>query len=106
MTTDTKTLNGLLNAINVLRQTDESLTPPMVLLLLTIARHPGLSQVELAQRLELSTASVSYGVATVLMLRHGLVKQAESPDHRSKRLIYLTTKGERLVASLLQDFIS
>jgi DNA-binding MarR family transcriptional regulator len=69
--------------------------------LLLVAKHPGLSQVQIAEKLGTTTATASRTLANTLMIRFGLIRQAEDTANRTVKRIHLTAKGERFMDELL-----
>jgi len=98
--TTTNTVDGVREVVALLRRTDPNFTLLSVELLLLISKQPGLPQVELAEKVGMSTANTSRAIAEILMIKHGFVRQEEGVENRKKKHIHLTAKGERFVQEL------
>ena len=80
------------------------ITVQRVLVLLSIARHPGLSQSELSATLPgISTTAMSRNIADLSDRTSqkrggpGLVRLQQDPGNLRRKRVYLTAKGRRLI---------
>ena len=92
-------LGRMIRLVDSLRTHQSDMQAQQVHLLLMIALHPDLTQVELAGRAGLNTATTSRNIA--MLTQKGWVEAvADAVDSRLKR-IHLTTQGKHFVSSLI-----
>lgn len=101
-----KTSNPLTRAVlfvEEFRKIDPELPMQIALILLLIARKPGINLKELVQQTGLGKSSVSRNVAALSKEQNGkgLITYREDPQDRRNKVIQLTPEGERTVRSLL-----
>lgn len=98
-------LNPLTRAILFLeefRKIDPELPMHSALILLLVARKPGINLKELVQETGLGKSAVSRNVASLSKeYGKGLITYSEDPLDRRNKVIKLTLEGERTVRSLL-----
>ncbi len=94
-------LTKVIHVIEEFRRIDPELPTQIALILLLIARKPGISLKELTQLSGLSKAAVSRNVA-LLSKEHGrgLVTYFEDPMDRRNKVAKLTPDGERFIRAL------
>ena len=101
-------LNGLFEAIQVMRLLDREFPAQMMAILIYVASHNGCHKQSVEQALGLSTAAGSHAT-DALAGRHrlgkpglGLIKKIEDPSNRRRKFLVLTEKGKHLVRQLKQ----
>ena len=94
--------------LDFLRFARDNISPDVtvqrVLVLLSIARHPGLSQSELSETLPgISTTAMSRNIADLSERTSqkrggpGLVRLQQDPGNLRRKRVFLTPKGKRLI---------
>jgi DNA-binding MarR family transcriptional regulator len=88
------------------RRLDPDMPIQYALSFLTIARHPGLSMGDLAQRLGIAQSSASRNIAALSQWHsfnragHDLVVAHEDPRERRRKIVTLTPRGATLIETL------
>lgn len=97
----------LLKGLGYLQDLSSEFSLQQLRTLLLVVEHPGISATEVAESLEIATSSASRN-ADILgtegrLGRPGLklIERRESPSDRRIREFYLTSKGERILARVL-----
>lgn len=95
--------------LDVFLKVDQGMSLSNVRLFLEVARKPGISLTDLSEQvgLALSTTSISVGI----LGRYGrggragleLMATVENPTNRRAKVVELTAKGEKLLASMLKE---
>jgi DNA-binding MarR family transcriptional regulator len=75
---------------------DIDLSPPAVAILFWISRSPGCGVLEVAKALGVTPPTISVGISR--LVKAGWLERGSDPDDRRAHPIFLTSKGERLVA--------
>jgi DNA-binding MarR family transcriptional regulator len=103
------TLNVLINATAHIRDAiDPEMPVQQLLVLLMVAKEPGITMKDLGQRARISQASMSRNVDELGMInRHrkpgkGVMIAEEDPMNRRQKLLRLTPKGMRAVEKLCE----
>jgi DNA-binding MarR family transcriptional regulator len=78
-------------------QNSLSLTLPQFLILTAVSQYPGVSQLKVAQYLDLTQAAISKQMK--LMLDQGLIERSENPKNRREHVLRPTAKGKKLLTS-------
>jgi len=106
----------LLEALQLLRcRVNRDLPIQHVVLLLTVARHPGITMPELVQTLDMPQGTVSRNVKVLshsvdwqngiaVPRGYGLLRTQPSVDNRQMLAVYLTGRGEALVEEVARLF--
>jgi DNA-binding MarR family transcriptional regulator len=96
----------LLEALEVFRELDPYMPVARVLLFLLIAQRPGITQTELRPLVGLSTNAVALNVRALRAWRGRAVRGLDlvtvipDPVNGKRRLLYLSPKGQEVVAKL------
>lgn len=104
-----KQVDGVVQALETLRDIDADMPVTMGLSLLLIARNEGLSLKELANKAGVGMASASRYVAAFGKPGKpggkglGLVTAVEDPEERRKKIITLTPKGKTFINKLVGE---
>lgn len=100
-------LEGLGRAIDHFRTLDPEFPPQIMKTFLEIARAPGSTMSQLTDRVGTTLASISRIVERLSprwgkRQGEGLVEFHENPDDRRQKIVTLTPKGERFLATLIE----
>jgi DNA-binding MarR family transcriptional regulator len=96
----------VIRVLEEFRRFDPDMPIQYALSFLTIAEHEGLSMGELAQRLDIAQSSASRNIAALSRWHsfgkagHDLVEAMEDPRERRRKIVSLTSAGNRLVAAI------
>ena len=97
-------LHALLKHLAVLPLTRKPdsipLSTPQIALLDWVARNPGIGVLEIAERLQVTPPTVS--VAARRLVKAGWLEYQPDPHDRRAKNLFVTPKGEKIVAELLQ----
>jgi DNA-binding MarR family transcriptional regulator len=105
MSIDRTKLNKLRLALEALAmdERDRHMSAPEMQVFLWTAIQPGITQKEMAQRIEVSQSEVSRTV-TLFSLHngqgYGLLHAEEDPEYRKQKKVSLTPKGSRLAEQI------
>lgn len=103
------TLNRAIGMLEKIRTIDPEMQAQTVLTLLMVARNPGISQVDIATKLDIAKSTVSRNVTALGDYKkqrstrggYGFIEQRIDPENRRYRQLYLTPEGEQAVNQLL-----
>jgi len=96
-------VDRLMHILEIFRELDPDMPIQYALSFLTLARNPGLSIRDLADRLGVAQSSASRNVAALSAWHsfrkpgHDLVVAQEDPRERRRKVVTLTAKGEALL---------
>jgi DNA-binding MarR family transcriptional regulator len=75
---------------------DINLSPPAVAIISWVARSPGCGVLEISRGLNLTPPTISVGIGR--LEKAGWLERRSDPEDRRARPLFLTSKGEQLVA--------
>lgn len=96
----------VIRVLEAFRRFDPDMPIQYALSFLTIAQNEGLSMGDLAQRLGIAQSSASRNIAALSRWHsfgkegHDLVEALEDPRERRRKIVSLTPRGHRLIATL------
>jgi DNA-binding MarR family transcriptional regulator len=100
-------LEQVIRALERLREFDPDMPIPRALMLLVVGRTGVAGMQDLAAELNISLSGVSRHASALgrygLGQRPGLelIETQEDPEHRKRKIVVLTAKGKKLLASLV-----
>ncbi|HYE17886.1 MAG TPA: winged helix-turn-helix transcriptional regulator [Tepidisphaeraceae bacterium] len=104
-TREAERLRGLYEAVQLFRKPDAEMTSQAISVLIDIAMRPGITMLELADRVGLSNTATSRNIRKFLDKGGGLglIRQEEDADDARKKPLYLTAAGESLISGVLRS---
>jgi len=107
MPQDTKTLNKLRLALEALAsdERDRHMNAAEMQVFLWSAIQPGITQKELAERVEIAQSETSRIVTLFSAYKgqgYGLLRSEEDPHERRRKVVCLTPKGERIADNIVE----
>lgn len=104
---DTKTLNKLRLALEALAsdERDRHMNAAEMHVFLWSAIQPGITQKDLAERVEIAQSETSRIVTLFSNINgngYGLLRSEEDPHERRRKIVHLTPKGERVVEKITE----
>jgi DNA-binding MarR family transcriptional regulator len=107
MSVDTKTLNKLRLALEVLAsdERDARMSAVEMRVFLHSAIQPGITMKDLAQHVGVAQSEISRTVTLFSMYDgqgYGLLRSEEDPHERRRKIVRLTPKGERVASHLTE----
>jgi DNA-binding MarR family transcriptional regulator len=102
-------IDRLIKLLAEVRKIDGEMQAQTLMTLLMIARAPGISQVEIADKLDISKSTVSRNVTALSDYKnqrsskggYGFVTQRVDPNNRRYRQLFLTPEGQAAVQNLV-----
>ncbi len=107
MATFNKELDGINGVLEELSRARSGLTLQHLQTLFTVARWPGISMIELSQRLGMPQASVVRNVGTlgdwekIGVAGLGYIESVPDPEYRKRKILFLTRKGADFMGKLM-----
>ena len=107
---DTRHLFNLSTALKKVSELDQEMPIHHLQFLIFVALHPGCTQTEVGDALGVKSSTMTRITskmseqASLTEKGLGLVNNEIDPQHRSRRLLTLTPKGQRLMAAVSQSF--
>lgn len=101
-------LNGIMNALAILRGEDEQMQMQTAQVFIAIAMTPGITSQKIAQAVGLSQSSVSRNTAALGEWHrlgkpgHNLIEAVEDPRERRRKIHFLTAKGRTVAAKVIE----
>ncbi|GLO74212.1 hypothetical protein MACH18_12920 [Phaeobacter italicus] len=100
-------IRALFNLITAFRKLDPDMPMTQAICLLWVALNEGRTQVELRQALDMPSATSSRSLAALSKVYKigkpglDLIEWVENPEDRRAKLLFLTTKGRKVIDQLL-----
>lgn len=101
-------IRDLILVVEEFRKLDPEIQAQTVMTFLMVAEKPGISMKTMQDSLGIARSTMSRNVAYLSSHKtaagkkgHGLLESREDPEDRKQKLVYLTSKGRAVMASLL-----
>jgi DNA-binding MarR family transcriptional regulator len=110
MTADDTKLRRLWSQVETFRELDPEMSSQTIATLLLVALNPGIRVLALGPKLGLERSAASRNVERLASITTktgvrgwGLIEYRDDPEDRRAKCLYLTTKGEKFLQSVLQS---